>query len=375
MQHVVEVAHLINGDLVSVRRLSARSERLAAFSAALSAGLLTLGAMTVGAVAIRAFGRGIYAPGFGLLWAMTGVVVAALAVAVVRRRLRRYALGSRLDADAFAPMEFDLVRRSADGFELTLIPGMTGQVANGRAPLPVEALVGDRPRTIAFDQEANAELTLGSSTFVVRSAPAGASPAPEGQGRSVFSRDLWKLFSRVAIVGSEVALIGSLFCAVPLGQTIGDRAAHLVAPQITTPWEAEKWLRIEAQAQAQSLYQCFDPLPVACLQPGYLGVGVSLTRDGEVRSNWISRSTYGAACSVDQCVKDVVSTWVFDPLPEPMRVVLPVQVLRTAKPLPTKLAASVQAEELVQAQVDLPGDATIEWTSGHWANGHWETRR
>jgi hypothetical protein len=369
MQHGVEVAHLINGDLVSVRRLSARGERLAALSAALSAGLLTLAAMTAGLIAIRAFGRGIYAPGFALLWGITGLVVSALAVEAVRRRLRRYVLGSRLEADAFAPVEFDLVRRSPGGFELTLVPGMTGQVANGRAPLPVEALVADRPRTIAFDEDTNAELTLGSSTFVVRSAAASGSRAPLGRRPSIFSHDLWKLFSRVAIVGCEVALVGSLFCAVPLGQTIGDRAAHLVAPQITTPWEAEKWLRIEAQAQAQSLHQCFDPLPVACLHPGYLGVGVSLTRDGEVRSNWISRSTYGADCSVDQCVKDVVSTWVFDPLPEPMRVVLPVQVLRTNKPLPTKLATSLEAAEVVQARVDLASDAIVEWGLGQLANG------
>jgi hypothetical protein len=34
-------------------------------------------------------------------------------------------------------------------------------------------------------------------------------------------------------------------------------------------------------------------------------------------------------------VKDVVSTWIFDPLPEAMRVILPVQVLRTDKPLPS----------------------------------------
>ena len=67
-------------------------------------------------------------------------------------------------------------------------------------------------------------------------------------------------------------------------------------------------------------------------------MGVSLTRDGEVRSNWIARSTYGRDCPVDQCMRDVVSTWVFDPLPESMRVVLPVQVLRTGKPLPTKVA-------------------------------------
>jgi hypothetical protein len=120
--------------------------------------------------------------------------------------------------------------------------------------------------------------------------------------------------------------------------TIDVRAGRIQGPRLTTPWEAEKWLRIEAQSQAASLYQCFDPLPLGCQRPGYVGVGVSLNREGEMRSNWIARSTFGADCPVDQCMKEVVSTWVFDPLPEPMRVVLPVQVLRTEKPLPTKVA-------------------------------------
>ena len=135
-------------------------------------------------------------------------------------------------------------------------------------------------------------------------------------------------------MGVQVALVASLFAIVPTGQTIGERAGLPVSPRITTPWEAEKWLRVEAQAQARSLHRCFDSLPLTCQHPGYVGVGVSLTRDGEVRSNWIARSTYGQDCPVDECVKEVVSTWIFDPLPEPMRVILPVQVLRTDKPLP-----------------------------------------
>jgi hypothetical protein len=33
-------------------------------------------------------------------------------------------------------------------------------------------------------------------------------------------------------------------------------------------------------------------------------------------------------------MSEVVSTWFFEPMPEAMRVILPVQVLRTEKPLP-----------------------------------------
>ncbi len=332
MKHVVEVVHMVDGDLVSARRLSARQERLGSLSATIATGLLTLGAMTTAAVFVRALGRSIYAPPFIAVWGATALAISVLAVSVVRRRLGRYVLGSRLDSDAYAPADVDLVRRTGEQFELTIVPGMMGHVENGRVPLPVEALVTTGPRTIVLCEGATAQLSMGASTFVVRSRPGDTASGPW------FSRELFNLFSRVAVLGIQLAWVGTLFAVIPSGQTIGDRAAHLVAPRITTPWEAEKWLRIEAQAQARSLHGCFDPLPLACQHPGYVGVGVSLSRDGEVRSNWIARSTYGGECVVDACVKDVVATWVFDPLPEAMRVILPVQVLRTEKPLPPAVA-------------------------------------
>jgi len=37
-------------------------------------------------------------------------------------------------------------------------------------------------------------------------------------------------------------------------------------------------------------------------------------------------------------MSNVISTWFFEPLPEAMRIVLPVQVLRTDKPLPLHAA-------------------------------------
>ena len=345
MQHVVEVAHLVNGDLVSVRHLSARRERMGAWAAAVTVCLACLATMAATAIGARVMGRALYAPGFGGLWVATALAVSGLAVVGVRHRLRRYALGSRLDADAFAPVDVDLVRRVGDRFELTVIPGMSGRVEGGRAPLPVEALQADGPRTMILDRGARAELSLGSSTFVVHGQP---SPCGPRAVCGALSRDLFKLFSRPLGIGLQVAVLGSLFCVVSGGQTIGDRPGHLVGARATTPWEAEKWLRIEAQAQARSLHQCFDRLPLGCQHSGYVGVGVSLTRDGEVRSNWIARSTYGSDCPVAACMKDVVATWVFDPLPESMRVVLPVQVLRTDKPLPTKVA---------EAQIGTVGDS------------------
>jgi hypothetical protein len=315
------------------------------------------------------------------LWLALGLLSIVFAHVCVSRRLGRYRLGTRLDADGFAPFELDLVRRvghgsmfrrarlakvasqdsaeTGDGFELSLVAGMQGSIENGRAPLPIEALVGSgsRVRSVRLARDARAEVRVGPSVFVVRSVPLSH------RVRGEVPRDFWRPFSRVALGALEVAAVGTLLSIIPPPQTIGDRP-RATGPRITTPWEAEKRLRWEAQEQAASLHQCFDPLPLSCQHPGYVGVGVSLNRDGELRSNWIARSTYGRACPVDQCMKDVVSTWIFDPLPEAMRVVLPVQVLRTEKPLPPRMTREMARAEAATdpaGQVG-SGDLAVEWT-------------
>lgn len=332
MKYAIEVAHLVTGDLVSVKHLSKARERAGGFRAVAVVTGVALLSMIGAALLVWATGRAIFVPKFLAFWLVATAAVAAVAVRAVRRRLGRYVVGSSLGADAFASADIDLVRRNGDTFELTLVPGMSGHLESGRAPIPIEALAGTEPRTITLEQGATAELSLGQSTFVVRSRPGLE------EERAISGRDMFKLFSPAAAVGLQLALFGTMWSAVQTGQTIGDRPAHLVAPRITTPWEAEKWLRIEAQAQSRSLHQCFDSLPISCQHSGYVGVGVSLSREGEVRSNWIARSTFGKECPVDECMKNVVATWVFDPLPEAMRVILPVQVLRTNKPLPDKVA-------------------------------------
>lgn len=357
MKHVIEVAHLVTGDVVSVRRLSLRRERAGGLVAALGVVGVAVALMVGGALLVFATGQAVFVPPFLAVWTVATAAVSVFAVRAVRRRLGRYVIGSSLGADAFAFVDADLVRRKGDAFELTIAPGMSGHVESGRAPIPIEALTAGGPRTLTLEPGATAELSIGNSTFVVRSR--AGMPAKE----MGFTRDLINLFSPAAVIGLLVALFGTLASAVPTGQTIGDRAAHLVAPRITTPWEAEKWLRIEAQAQAKSLHQCFDPLPLECQHSGYVGVGVALGRDGEVRSNWIARSTYGKDCPVDQCMKDVVATWVFDPLPEPMRVILPVQVLRTAKPLPPPgkvVGAAEQVDRGGEPLVKAPGPLALD---------------
>jgi hypothetical protein len=165
------------------------------------------------------------------------------------------------------------------------------------------------------------------TTFVVRALPDDAAPAPVPRG-------FVRRFARRALMPLELAALASVLLAVPLGARLGEADMKSAIPADATPWEIEKLLRGEAQAQARTLHQCFDVLPVECQRPGYVGVGLSLSKLGEIRSRWIARSTFGQDCPVEACMSDVISTWFFEPLPESMKVVLPVQVLRTDKPLP-----------------------------------------
>ena len=51
---------------------------------------------------------------------------------------------------------------------------------------------------------------------------------------------------------------------------------------------------------------------------------------------------------MNQCLSDVVGSWFFEPVPQSMSLVLPVQVLRTDKPLPyghARAAADVERKK------------------------------
>ena len=98
-------------------------------------------------------------------------------------------------------------------------------------------------------------------------------------------------------------------------------------------------------------------MPLECQRPGYVGIGLALSKSGEIRSNWIARSTYGKDCPVEQCMSDVAAGWFFEPLPESMQIVLPVQVLRTDKPLVRSEMASLPAALPPPAVPAIPGVA------------------
>jgi hypothetical protein len=219
------------------------------------------------------------------------------------------------------------VRRTAAGYRIRVAREALDEKGRALAGEPTRESARDGGADLPLPPDSRAELALGAATFVVASArDVGPAPAlPKGVLR--------RLVRRVAMP-LEMAALASVLCAVPVGAQIAEADMRSDIPARATPWEIEKLLRAEAQTQARSLHQCFDTMPIACQRPGYVGVGVSLSREGEIRSHWIARSTFGADCPVNECLSDVVSTWFFEPLPESMKVILPVQVLRTDKPLP-----------------------------------------
>jgi hypothetical protein len=329
----IEVAQLVNGEVISARRLSKQREWREAAAAVSFVGVLFLAGMGLVVLLMGSTDRVLYAPTFFGLWISAGVAVSVVVARRALTRARRYMVGAGLDADAFASAEIDLVRRRRAGYELGLVPGMTGSIAGGRAPLPVESLVKSHPVHLALSAGTRAEVSLGTSTFVIRCDGAQTAPPP-------LARAFFKPFARTTLGAIQVMALASLMCATRLTPAIGEKEMRSAIPPGSTPWETEKLLRAQAQRQARSLHRCFDVMPLECQRQGYVGIGLSLSREGEIRSNWIARSTFGKDCPVEQCMADVVATWFFEPLPESMRVILPVQVLRTDRPIPAARASA-----------------------------------
>lgn len=348
----VEVAYLMNGELVSVRRLSKRAEWRSALSTFSVVAAMSLATAAIVALALLVAHRVLFLPTYLGLWLAVGIGAATVAGARAARRSRSYNVGAAIEDDAFAVMSMRLVRREGTGYRLVLAPGFTGRLDGDREGMPIEALLGGsaasgRPVELALEPGARAQIQAGTATFVIQSQP-DVGPAPAGAPGSV------RRFARRAFLPLEMAALASVFCAVPVGAQIGEAEMRSAIPSSATPWEIEKALRAEAQTQARSLHQCFDVLPIGCQHSGYVGVGVSLSREGEMRDHWIARSTYSADCPVEQCMSDVVSTWFFEPLPQSMRVILPVQVLRTDRPLPygpARAAADLERTTVARKKV------------------------
>jgi hypothetical protein len=335
LERVIEVVHLEHGRAVSVHTLSAARERRGVWATlAFLAGGTALG-IVLSVLVAHSIQKLVYLPAFVGVWATLFLGLAWFAVPRVRGRLGRYTIGASLENDAFSQVSdrLTLVRRRGDRFELTVLPGMHGHIENGRLPIPIESVLEGTSSTVNLDEGTVADVTLGPAQFIVRSRKFPTSTPALIASAAAIPADWMRPFARTAVLVFQGGLVASLFCLGPSGRPIDDRMSIHMNLKTATPWEAEKWLRVEAQLQAPSLYACFERMPLGCQRPGYVGIGVSLSGDGEIRSHWIARSTYDAECPVESCMSDIVSTWAFDPLPQAMRVILPVQVLRTDKPL------------------------------------------
>ncbi len=343
MNHSIEVAHLVNGEVISVRRLSRRRELREVAVALLVVGAAFVAATGLVAAVLLGAHRVVYGPVYGAVWML---VAAGMGIVLGRRalhRARRYRVGVSIDDDAFAGAEVDLVRRVGAGYELALVTGMTGTIEAGRSPLAIETLVSTTNTTrVPLGGDVRAEIALGNTTFVVRGGAAAGREEP-------VSRALVKRFARPTLTVVQLMAVASFLYAVPVGAALGEADMKSSIPATATPWETEKALRAQAQGQARTLHRCFDVMPLECQRPGYVGIGLSLSKSGEIRSNWIARSTYGKDCPVEQCMSEVAAGWFFEPLPESMQIVLPVQVLRTDKPLVRSEVAALRGAPMAPA--------------------------
>jgi hypothetical protein len=317
----------VNGERLSGRTLSRVAERRAGVAAAGLVLMLTAAAGAAVVAGLGAAGRVIHAPTYVAVWGALGLALSLAAAGRARTRASRYVVGIDIDDDAYAPLQRALVRRGRGGYRLGLAPGMTGVVEGGRSPLSVEALALEGETEALLEAGGRAQISMAATTFVVRALAeeGGVMQLPRGFGRP---------FARRAALPLALAAVVTFLRTVPAASALGEADMKSAIPSNATPWEVEKLLRLEAQRQARTLHACFDPLPLTCQRAGYVQVGLTLSKLGEIRGSWIASSTYGRECPVDSCMSDVISGWFFDALPESMKIVLPVQVLRTEKPLP-----------------------------------------
>ena len=134
----IEIAYLINGEVVSVRRLSKRSEWRSALAAFGMVVLMSNAAAAIVAVAMLAAHRVLFVPTYFGLWAAVCFGAAALAATRAAHRARSYNIGAAIDDDAFSALALPLVRRTPAGYRLAIVPGFTGRidaVSRGRAAI------------------------------------------------------------------------------------------------------------------------------------------------------------------------------------------------------------------------------------------------
>jgi hypothetical protein len=376
VERPVLVAVFDRGELQSVRTLSPERERSAAILAATGGAVLVLLAMALAAGLVKAFGLVVHAPTFFLSWLGVAGAVAIASARWVRERVGRYRLGADMEADAFAMAEVDLVRRVGDEYQIGICPGMSGVLEHARSTTPLESFTRHGVGTLALPHEGKVRVEIGTSTFVITRRRIGArQAAPLRERLGWLASGPLRRLVRATAVGIPVAVAATLLGSVPAALAVTDLDQRFAIPRNATPVEAERLIHARAQFETQSLHQCFDPLPLSCHRPGFVGVGVALSRDGEVLRHWISRSTYDEAdCPVTSCMEKVVAGWTFSPMRERMNVVLPIQVKRTRRPLALQQRVMIisprEAEPILNA-ANATGSGEIEGGSGcmDWDSG------
>lgn len=333
-ERAVEVASFHQNDMRGVVLLSPSRERRAAVLAGATAGGVILLAMALGVLLLSLCHIVVHAGLFFAAWTAMAAAATFLAARQALRRACRYVVGASLDADAFGSLEVDLVRHALSGYQLRLLPGMNGQIDNGRMPLPVESLVAKGAVSLALPEQGRVRIGMGPASWVIRSitrVPDRAKPS-FWQGLTLLTTRLRQSLP-VAALGLPLAILVTVLGSAPAVRALTEKDIAPALADGATPWEIEQSIRVQAQRQASTLHACFDPMPLQCQRPGYVGVGLSLSKQGDVLSHWVSRSSYGPDCPVTECMAKHAARWFFEPVPEAMRLILPIQVKRTNRPL------------------------------------------
>ncbi len=365
MERPVVVAVFDRGELQSVRTLSPERERSAAILAATGGALLVLAVMAVAAGLVKAFGLVVHAPTFFVSWLGVAAAVAIASARWVRARVGRYRLGADIEADAFAMADLDLVRRTGADYEIGLCPGMSGALEHGRSTTPLESFTRHGMAVLPLPHEGKVRVEIGTSTFVIARRRIGSRQRVSLSERLAWlTSGVFRRLVRATAVGVPVAALATLVGSVPAAMAVTDLDQRWTIPRNATPLEVEHLIQAKAQFETPTLHQCFDPLPLSCHRPGFVGVGLALSQAGEVLEHWISRSTYDEAdCPVTACMERVVAGWTFSPMRERMNVVLPIQVKRTQRPLALQQHVVIVNPRAADPVIDA-GSGCMDWDSG-----------
>ncbi len=244
----IEIAYLINGEVVSVRRLS-QAERVAQRARRVRSGRAHVGCR--GGARRRGDAGG--TPGAvhpDVRWSLGrrrrrccgagGDARCAPCPRLQHRggHRRRRVLGA--GAPARAPDARRLPAGDRPGFHRShrRRPRAAGGRGAGRAR---QATGADLPLEIGMRAE-----------VVLRPGDVRGPRLPRRRsGRRRLRSASSRRFARRAFLPLELAALASIFCAVPVGAQIGDADMKSAISTRATPWEIEKALRAEAQTQAR----------------------------------------------------------------------------------------------------------------------------